>query len=523
MAKTAPKRKNTLSAKWQQLNSKRSSLLSRCEDYAQVSLPYVFPRNSTGDREMQSALDSTGARAVNFLTNKLVMTLFPESQPFFRLQVSDDVINQMTQAAKAGDEQAAQMIASIDGELAAKERQAVQSLGYTKFRTEATSAMRLLIITGNACMYHPINDSANPQVYNLRDYCVERDLSGNLIRLITQDKKAFSTFSKEIQDKLNAGSEKKRAGDDLVTLYTMVELHTDQKYHLSQSIEDVQLDSEGVWVKDELPWKVLTWNLLRGEDYGHGLVEDNYGALHALAVLSEAGVSGAAVAAEIKFLVNPASMLDVKALNESESGSYHSGMKDDVTCVQLDKAIDFQFVTNLIDRLERQIAAVFLMNSAVQRDAERVTAEEIRYVAQELEMAHAGVYSRMATEWQYPTAIMLLAKIGAKIGKDSKIQPMIITGIDALSRAGEMDNFRALVYDLASLNTVPPEILKGFDSLKLIEYLALRRGVDYMKFSKTPGQMAQEQQAEFQNEQALQQQQLQGQAEVAQVKAQARR
>lgn len=486
---------------WEKHAARKSSMLSRCESYSKVTLPYVFPDTSTGDKELQSASDSTGARAVNFLTNKLVMTLFPENQPFFRLQVASDIVKNIADAAHAGDMGAKQVLDSIDADLANAEKKAVQLLGYTKFRTEATAAMRLLIITGNAMMYHP--KDGNPQVYSLRDYCVERDVSGTVIAFVTRDTKSLGTFSQEVQDKVNADKKRKLKPHDQVTLYTMVKL-VNSKYELTQSIEDIKLDSEGTYVADELPWKILTWNLLRGEDYGHGLVEDHYGDLHSLAILSEALVSGAAVAAQIKFLVAPTSVLDVAALNASESGSFHSGNEGDITCVQVNKALDFNLVMQSVDRLERSIAAVFLMNSAVQRDAERVTAEEIRYVAQELETSHAGVYSRLAMEWQLPTAIMLLARAGTKIGPNSDIQPQIITGIDALSRAGELDNWRAFMSDLSALNSVPEDVRRGFNIPQLFQFLGIRRGVDYAKFSKTPAELQQEMAQEAQMQQDLQ-------------------
>ena len=493
---------------WDKHSARKASLLSRCERYSAVTLPYLFPTNTTGDRELQSASDATGARAVNFLTNKLVMTLFPENQPFFRLQVASDIVKSMADAANSGDMAAKAALDSIDADLAAAEKRAVQQLGYTRFRTEATTAMRLLIVTGNACMYHP--EVGAPQVYNLRDYCVERDVSGTVIAFATRDTKALGTFNQEVQDKVNEGRKRKFKPHDQVTLYTLVRL-VNSKYQLTQSIEDIKLDSAGSYTVDELPWKILAWNLIRGEDYGHGLVEDHYGDLHSLAMLSQAMVTGAAVAAEVKFLVSPTSVLDVAALNASESGSFHSGNEGDITCVQINKAVDFNFVAQLVDRLERSIAAVFLMNSAVQRDAERVTAEEIRYVAQELETSHAGVYSRLALEWQLPTAMMLLARGGNKIGPNSEVQPQVITGIDALSRAGELDNYRAFMSDLSALNSIPEDIRRGFSVPQLIQFIGLRRGVDYTKFSKTQAEIQQEMMQDMQAQQALQNNEMKNQ------------
>ncbi|WP_416142518.1 portal protein [Escherichia coli] len=47
-------------------------------------------------------------------------------------------------------------------------------------------------------------------------------------------------------------------------------------------------------------------------------------------------------------------------------------------------------------------------NSAVQRTGERVTAEEIRYVASELEDTLGGVYSILSQELQLPLVRVLL-------------------------------------------------------------------------------------------------------------------
>lgn len=494
----------SIKQEFESLHAKKQSILSRCEDYADVTLPYVFPRVTSGNPELQTQLNSTGARGVNHITNKLILTLFPENQPFFRLSVSNSVVQALADAAKErGDQIAIEALSRIDTSLANKERACIQKLGYTKFRTEATSAARLLVVTGNACMYHPVND-APPQVYSLRDYCVQRDLSGTVINLLTRDTKAFGTFNDTVQAALQSGRKTPYKSTDQVTLYTKIELGDDTKYHLTQAIEGIPLDSTGTFTSEELPWKVLSWNLVRGEDYGHGHVEDYYGALHALCMLSTALVTGTAVAAEIKFLIDPASTLDPKALNEAASGSYHQGRKDDVTCVQLDKALDFQMVNNAIARLEQQIALAFMLNSAVTRDAERVTAEEIRYVAQELDVSNAGIYSRLALEWQYPTAVMLLAREGTKITAGSEIQPQIITGIDALSRAGDLDNLRAAIADMSSLNSVPEGMQQALDPLKLWEFVCARRGVEYMKFTKPAQQIQAEQQAVLQQQQALQ-------------------
>ncbi|MGL6013384.1 MAG: portal protein, partial [Shewanella oncorhynchi] len=87
---------------------------------------------------------------------------------------------------------------------------------------------------------------------------------------------------------------------------------------------------------------------------------------------------------------------------------------------------------------ERRIGNAFLMQSAVRRDAERVTAEEIRADAQELETALGGTYTHIATNGQGPYSRLLLKRSGFNLlAKD--VVPTIVTGLDALGKSSDLD------------------------------------------------------------------------------------
>lgn len=492
-----------LSDRWTELNAKKTNLVNRCEDYAMWTLPYLFPRSGTKDSELQGPLDSTGARAVNHLSNKLIMALFAPSQPFFRLTITDQVSDELAAKAKNGDEQALTLIAAMDEALAKTEKSAMKELNFNRYRTEATTAAKSLIVTGNAMLYHPVTGPV--QMYGLRDYCVCRDLSGTVIELLTLEKKNLHTFKKDIREKLESYDKSKYGSQKEVCIYTQVVLEDDMKYHMYQYADDVKLDDSGAtWTAEDLPYLPLTWNLIRGEDYGRGLVEDYAGAFHALYQLAQSEIDVVAIAADIKFLVDPGSTIDVETLNSAESGSYHSGKEGDVTVLQINKAVDMQMVEGMVQRLQQQIGAAFLLQTAVTRDAERVTAEEIRQTANELDLSNGGIYSRFAEEWQYRTAVLMLKRIKVDLGNGT-IDPVIITGLDSLSRAGDIDNLRMLIGDLQLLNTVPEDIRAGIDATKFIAYCAVRRGVDYQKFEKSAATMQAEQQAQQQQMQMQQQ------------------
>ena len=95
--------------------------------------------------------------------------------------------------------------------------------------------------------------------------------------------------------------------------------------------------------------------------------------------------------------------------------------------------------------LRTDLATAFLLDSAVRRNAERVTAEEIRRVSQELEVALGGIYSTLANVLQEPLVRLYLKRLVKKgfiknILKEN-IKLEITTGSAALGRGTE---FRAI-------------------------------------------------------------------------------
>lgn len=499
----------TLQHRWDTLHQKKADLLHRSEQYAAWTLPHVFQPEQFGgsQQELQLANDSVGARGVNHLSNRVITTLFRPQGPFFRLLLDTaqrEQLEAISQDSKGADVGAA--LGQFDKLLASTEKKAMEYLDMVQYRPQAINAAKLLIITGNALVFHPVNRPV--QTYNLRDYCVVRDVSGEVIEIVTRECKAFETFSEEVQLALRAHAHGKE-DDTQVTIYTQIKLLNDGKFHVRQDADLVPLDVEGSWPKDTLPWVVLTWNLARGDDYGRGLVEDYAGAFHSIEVLTQNLLNLAGIMGDIKFLVNPASMVDVTELNNSPPGSYHSGREGDVTAIQNNKQSDAQFIATMIERYERQVAQAFLLNSAVTRDAERVTAEEIRLQAQELETSHGGIYSRLAHQWQLPAALIALDVIGFD-GVAFGVKPKIITGMDNLSRMGEVENWMRWVQGLGMLEAVPEDIRRVINPLAFAQMLGRNMQVDFETVLYTDQELQQQQEAA----QAQQQQLMQAEAQA---------
>ena len=285
------------------------------------------------------------------------------------------------------------------------------------YRPIAILAMKLLIVTGNALIFHPEDDSP-VQVYSIRNYSVMRDCSGEVVEIMTKETRAFSTFNDEVQAALkqddafkshyawNRVDNKTHArgytDETEVTIYTQIILQDDGKFHVYQHADDIPLPTRATYTKKTLRWIPLVWNLIQGEDYGRGLVSDFSGAFHALSVLNSALLNTATVMGDIKFLVDPTSMVDATEMQNSPAGSYHVGKPTDVGTPQINLVNNYQVLAQGIERFQRQIAQAFMLTQALTRDAERVTATEITRDVDELEASNAGIYSPFAAVCSFP-------------------------------------------------------------------------------------------------------------------------
>lgn len=528
---------NSLAQRWTQLHNKKGTLLSNCEKYAQWTLPYVFPPENAKDMDLPIEVDSIGAQGVNHLSNKIVSTLFPSKSLFFRLAV-DQTAKDAIEAAMNLSEQtpdpettrAMMQAAILEAEkmLAAAEKRAEEHLDMVKYRPEAINAVKHLIVTGNALVYHP-EDGRPVQVYSVRDYHVVRDCNGTVVEIMTREKKAFETFTPAVQERLRQDNVIKAAqaktrnevraynADTEVTIYTQILMQDDGRFLVTQDANDTKLPTRVLYPEKDLRWIPLTWNLVKGEDYGRGLVADYAGAFHSLMVLNNALLNIAAIMGDIKILVDPSSQVDPIELQNSPPGSYHQGKWQEIGTMQFNKLQEANFIFQMIERYQRQIAQAFMLTQQLRRDAERVTAEEIRTDVDELETSNSGVYSRLAADWQTRTAYLALQDTDFQ-GIGDGIEPRVITGMDSLSRAGEAYNMRLFLTDLGLINTVPEDIRATIKKPQFMQQIAQYHQVPYEAWVMTQAEIAQQQAQQQQMLMAQQQQEADGQAQVEAVK-----
>lgn len=484
------------------MTTDRSPYENRAEQYADWTIPYIFPRSGYGGEiSLDTDWESIGAQALNNLTNKIMMALFSPSRPFFKMEGQGSAIADI--AEEHGVTQA-----DVENMLSRAEREVMRNLARKGMRNALFIVTRYLLVSGNCLLYNPPGNQ-KPIVYSLRNYVVKRAKDGTVIRIIIKEYHEFGRFSQEEQEGIQEVTRTTYKDDDKVSLYTDIQLNGDD-YEINQYAEDYLLtkskDSKVKMERDKLRYIPLTWNLHSGFDYGHGHVEEYSGELNTIQAMSQCLAEAGAIMSEFKNLVNPNGVADVEELNNSPNGAYVWGLPDDISVPNQNKSLDLQFVSGLKDSAEQRLGRGFLMNSAVTRNAERVTAEEIRQQAQELETSLGGVYTHLSEELQTNLALQELDDIDLADIKD--IDPIIITGLDALSRGSEHEQYMLFLNDLGMLNNIPEDVRAIMKLRGALTTMATGRGVEYENSIKTEEEIEQDQRR-------MQQQQQEGIAQQA--------
>lgn len=482
------------------MKAERQPYLDRARQCAELTIPSLFPDEAaTGATTFPTPYQSVGAKGLNSLASRLLMTQLPSNAPFFRLKLSDFDIRQLGNDQQRG---------KVEAALALIERTAIDEIENQALRVPLYEGMRHLLAAGNSLLVYR---GEGTRVFRLDRYVVKRDPMGSVLDMITHEQVAPSTLPKKLLEQIEESNHKGPNQDEDLSTQKSVDLYTHMRRTATgwESYQEIKgrliPSSRKTYPKDRCPWLPLRFNRVDGESYGRGLVEEYFGDLRSLETLTKAIVQGSAAAAKILLLVKPNGSTKIKEVKEAKNGAAISGDAADVTVLQLNKYADFRVAKDLMGELSQALAAAFLMNSSIQRNGERVTAEEIRTMAQELEGALGGLYSVLALELQLPLVRLLLADLEQrrKIPRlpSDKVKPQITTGIEALGRGAELTKLQQF---MSFLQVFGPEVLsREMNVGEYIDRVGANLGIDTAGLIKSPEQKAQD----AQQAQAAQQQQ----------------
>lgn len=456
VAVTPQKSNKTIGNRYKGMSAKREPFLSSARRYSKMSLPGLFndtdgnPTTPQAAGYNQNGWQSLTGAGVNHLSNKLTMTWFPPQRPFFKMSFSESAQKSLnSQGIKQDD---------LGKLLAGGENRAMEWHNQHAGRIAWNQAAKHLQVAGNAMLYVP--EDENVVCYPLDRYVIRRAKGGRVLLMILEE---FKTLV-ELPDEVRQAVKMKRNGikdEEEVAVYTQCEWKAGA-YYITEEVEGMRIGNERRVKEEDNPFIPLVWDRLYGEDYGRGLIEVHAGDVYCYGFLSEQLAKGVALMSQVKFLVKRGSATSPTQHAKAKSGAYLWGEEGDIHIVQLNKYADLKSVREVMEIYERRLGNAFLLSSAVRRQAERVTAEEVRQDAQELETALGGTYTHIATSGQGPYSRLLLRRSKFNLGAKDVV-PTIVTGLDALGKSSDLDKMVQLSQMMQIPNGWAPEAREWID------------------------------------------------------------
>lgn len=497
----------TAASRYARLSSDRTIFLDTARDCATLSIPHLLtPTGSMNGQKLPTPWQSIGAKGVNVMASKLMLSLFPVNTTFFKLQINDGKITNDPQID-------AKVRSEIDLSLAKMERVVMQSIAESQDRVILHQAMKHLIVTGNALVFM---GSKGVKLYPLDRFVVVRDGEGEPIEIITVESVDRQFLPKELQTtnnrNINAVDDTSgtapiadiSVGEGEAVVYTWAKLINNQWIWKQEVDGQIVPNSLSKAPKNVTPWLPLRFNVVDGEDYGRGRIEEFLGDLKSLEALMQAMVEGSAAAAKVVFLVSPAATVKPSNLAKAGNGAIIQGRPEDVSVVQVGKAQDFSTSFNMIQSLTQRLSEAFLILTV--RQSERTTAEEIRATQQELNEQLGGIYGNLTVELLRPYLNRKLAVLqrSGEVPKLPKgiVFPTVIAGLEGVGRGQDRESLMMFLQTI-SQSLGPEAMMKFINPDEAVKRLAAAQGIDILNLVKTQEQQNTEMQ-QLQRQQALQ-------------------
>jgi hypothetical protein len=480
---------------WGTLQGGRSDVLDFARACSRLTIPGLIPENDGASFVHETPYQSLGARGVNHLAAKLLLTTAPPDTPFFRFRIPEETLSGL------GDRKGA-----VEQRLASMERAAINRVETAGARPVQAEAWRHLVIAGNVLYYFP--EKGSERIFRLDQYLLERDASGNPIKGIVRERVAVGTLPETARALVTRpeGIDEDKWFATPTTVWTPI-YWGDGKVKWWQEIEGKKVPgTEGEIAEEKSPWLPLVWTRLPNENYGRSFIMEYFGDLYSLEELTRSVIAYTAAAAKLVFLRSPNASMQAEDFKNAETGDIIDADIDDLRAFVMDKQQDFSVTLTMIEKLELRLSQAFMLVGGTIRDAERVTAEEIRAIAQELEDTLGGTYTVLAQSFQLPYVrrlIHVMQKEGSMVRlPDGIVEPQIVTGFQALGRNHSVNRIRAFLTD--ARNMLGDQVLAYINIPNTLTELGTGHGVERLaELVKSAEQVAQDQQQAVQTEAAL--------------------
>jgi hypothetical protein len=483
-------------------SGQRQSVIDLARKMAELTIPSVMPPDGyePGD-DLPGNNQSIGAQCINSLASNLMFIAFPPTQPMFKLEpVEYRVQRQVDEDPK--------LWAGIQLALSRLELSHRTRIKSTPLATAYVEYVKLLLIAGNALWRHL--KLKEPTYHRPDCYIVKRNSAGLPLLSILKECVSLQSMDADLRDfildtpEAKEAFKEKKEWEKTAEVYSVCKLKVEAEeayWCYWQEWEGHVLPGTEVETDFEYPPMWPGWLIPKfGHDWGGSYVEEYRGDHFIVEAHASAINDGSSLAALSLLLVKPGGVTSLKQIREARNLSTLPGNADDLSVFRSEKTADLAFVGENLSKAERRLNAAYLVQFAIQRDGERVTAEEIRRLGQALDKAMGGVYTMIA-QGNQRVIIMRAIRLHEEEAKGlptiptEVVEVQVITGVDALGNSTDADALRDWAIEVKE--AYPLTFEKITDGTNYATRLAAAKGVKPDGLIKKPEQL----QAEAQQEQ----------------------
>ena len=480
--------------------TEREPFLRRAEECSKLTIPSLIVEDShTGSSELPTPYQSIGARGVNNLASKMLLTTFPPTSPYFQLETSGLSLSREEQS-------------SLDYILSRIEKAVMTEIEVNALRIPVFEALKHLFVGGNVLIFTDPR-TLKMRIFGLNRYVVSRDPMGNVLKIVIKESVSPDVvpdwqLKACFPNEGNLKEFRENHSSKSLDLYTGIKREGDHIVSW-QELNNIEIPKTRKVYREELsPWQALRYVRIDGQSYGRGFVEEYFGDLRSAETLTRALVQGAAASARLLMMVSPNSAVDLDEFEKAKNGDAILANVGDITPLQIQKQNDFSVAAQQLAVIEQNLKELFLLGTSIQRQGERVTAEEIRYMSQELTIPSGGSRLLLAQELQLPLTKLIIHSMTSR-GMipplpSGLIQPKIVTGLENLGRSMDLESMMAfLQYAQQGFGQEAQSRLNASEGLIR---LGTATGVDTKGLVKSDEELQQE--AQQQQQQQMQQQMM---------------
>lgn len=502
----------TIAARFAEQHAAREETLKRKRLAARLSIPWLFPDEhyntiSPDDLDLPENFQSLVARGCANMASKLTIATWPIGVPAFEYLPNVGVLENDQIPVELKQELIRRLYVRgivISSALEAGTRKGKQRPDTrAKFRTSKYNAMLNLLVLGDSLSR--LHDDFRWSHYRIENYVTDRDSCGDVNEHIIRERKDLAYLdAKTLRDYFGLTHEQAREMGDqerIRDLYTRVSWQPESKRWLIEQ-EACNRDGESTRINETdervTPFISNYYALAPEDNYGRGFVELNIGDAYAFDSLSRHIREFAAMCSKMTPCIDGSSDVKPRDLTKPSGvplvgARVSNGQVQDIAFLRVDKTADFAVVFQTHQALRKDLGHSMLIESEIQPQKERVTAQQIVAIQRELDTALVGASASINDNDVEAT----IARTEHQLVRDRILPPLpkdavemrTLTGIAAISqgiRRQKLINF---------MQTVPllgEQAIARIDNGVLLETLARYDNIDEPGLIKSEDQIRRE-------------------------------